>query len=154
MMLPICFERFDGGLAIGYLVSTNMASLLWTYKDEKFDTSNFNLMSSRTLQLLIQTLNVNKNYQIKWYGQGRRKKILWISFQLTVLLKFFIRMVFVKSLWKSELTELFWISCFCGRSLVVIIGCENFLSLNLCVIRMSLSTVFVLLHLDSRTLWL
>ena len=46
-------------------------------------------MSSRTPQLLIQTLNVNKNYQIKRYGQGRRRRLLWISFQLTVLLSNF-----------------------------------------------------------------
>ena len=129
-----------------------MASLVWTYEDEKFNTSN--VMSSKTLQFLIQTLNVNKNYQIKWYNQERRRRLLWISFQLTVLLKLFIHMTFLKSLWKSELAELFRISCSCERSLVVIIGCENFLSLNLYIIRMSLSTVFVLLHLNSRTLWL
>ena len=55
---------------------------------------------------------------------------------------------------KSELAELFRIPCSCGRSLVVIIGYENFLPLNLYVIRMSLSTVFVLLRLDTQTLWL
>ena len=55
---------------------------------------------------------------------------------------------------KSELAELFRIPCSCGRSLVVIEGCENFLSLNLYVIRMSLSAVSVLLHLDSQTLQL
>ena len=78
---------------IGYLISTNMATLLWTYEDKKFNTSNVILsMSSRTLQLLIQTLNVNKNYQIKWYGQGRRRRILWISIHLAVLLKLFIHM--------------------------------------------------------------
>ena len=38
--LPICFERFNWSLAIGHLVSTNTASLLWTYEDEKFNTSN------------------------------------------------------------------------------------------------------------------
>ena len=53
---------------------------------------------------------------------------------------------------KRELAELFQITCPCRRSLVVIKGCENFPSLNLYVIRMSLSTVSVLLHLDSRTL--
>ena len=55
---------------------------------------------------------------------------------------------------KSELLELFQIPCSCGRSFVVIKRCENFLSLNLYVIRMSLSTVSVILHLDSRTLQL
>ena len=51
---------------IGYLISTNMASLLGTYEDEKFNTSDVILsLSSRTLQLLTPTLNVNKNYQIK-----------------------------------------------------------------------------------------
>ena len=59
------------------------------------------LMSSRTPQLLIQTLNVNKNYQIKRYGQGRRRRPLWISFQLTVLLTLFIHMTFAKSLVKK-----------------------------------------------------
>ena len=58
-------------------------------------------MSSRTPQLLIQTLNVNKNYQIKRYGQGRRRRLLWISFQLTVLLTLFIHMTFAKSLVKK-----------------------------------------------------
>ena len=43
-------------------------------------------------------------------------------------------------------------SLFLRGSLVAIIGYENFLWLNLYVIRMSLSTVFVLLHLDLRTL--
>ena len=32
--LPICFERFDWSLAIGYVVSTSMASLLWTFADK------------------------------------------------------------------------------------------------------------------------
>ena len=64
---------------------------------------------------------VNKNYQIKWYGQGRRRRLLWISFQLTVLLKLFIHMTFVNnSLWKRELEELFRIPCFWERSLVII----------------------------------
>ena len=54
------------------------------------------LMSSRTPQLLIQTLNVNKNYQMERYGQGRRRWFLWISYQLTVLLTLFIHMTFVK----------------------------------------------------------
>ena len=107
---------------IGYLISTNMASLLWTYGDEKFNTSHVILsMSCRTLQFLIQTLNVNKNYHIKSYGQGRRRRLLWISFQLAVLFKLFIRMRFAKSLWKIELAELFRILCSCGRLLVVII---------------------------------
>ena len=95
-------------------------------------------MSSRTPQLLIQTLNVNKNYQIKRYGQGRRRRPLWISIQLTVLLTLFIHMTFAKSLWKSELAELFRIPCSCRRSFVVIKGCDSFLSLNLYVIKMSL----------------
>ena len=129
--LLICFERIDWSLAIGYLVSI-----------------------TPTLQLLIQTLNVKKNYQIKWYGQGRHKRLQWISFQLTVLLKIFIHMDNANSLWKSELAELFQISCFCGRSLVVIIGCGDFLSLNPCIIRVSLSTIFVFLHLDLGVLWL
>ena len=58
-------------------------------------------MSSRTPQLLTQTLNVNKNYQMKRYGQGRRRRLLWISFQLTVLLTLFIHMTFAKSLVKK-----------------------------------------------------
>ena len=88
---------------IGYLISTNMASLLWTYEDEKFNTFHVILsMFYRTLQFLIQTLNVNKNYQIKSYGQGRRRRLLWISFQLAVLFKLFIHMRFAKSLWKIE----------------------------------------------------
>ena len=117
--------------------------VLWTYEDKKFNTSNVVLsMSSRTLQLLIPTLNVNKNYQIKWYGQGRRRRLLWISFQLVVSLKLFIHMTFAKSLWKSGLAELFRITCSCERLLFVIIDYENFLSLNLHVIRMSLSMIF------------
>ena len=81
---------------------------------------------------LTETLNVNKNYQIKWYGQERHRRL--------VLLKLLIHMVFANSLWKSEQTEQ--------------TGCGNFLSLNLYVIRMSLSTAFVFLYLDSETLWL
>ena len=131
MTLPICFERLDWSLAIGYLVSATPA-----------------------LQLLIETLNVKKNYQIKWYGQERRRGIKWISLQFTVLLKLVIHIGFANSLWKNELVELFQITCSCGRSLVVIIGCGNFQSLSLYVIRMSLSTIFVLLHVDSGTLWL
>ena len=128
---------------IGYLISTNMASLLWTYEDEKFNTFHVILsMFYRTLQFLIQTLNVNKNYQIKSYGQGRRRRLLWISFQFAVLFELFIHMRFAKSLWKIELAELFRIHCSCGRLLVVIIDCENFLSLNLQVIRTSLSITF------------
>ena len=129
VVLPICFERFDWILAIDYLVST-----------------------TSTLQLLIQTLNVKKNYQIKW--EGRRRRLQWTSFQLAVLLKLFIHMTFTNSLWKSEWAELFQISCCCRRLLIVIIGCGNFLSLNPYVIRISLLTVFVILHLDLGTLWL
>ena len=127
--LLICFERIDWSLAIGYLVSI-----------------------TPTLQLLIQTLNVKKNYQIKW--EGRRRRLQWTSFQLAVLLKLFIHMTFTNSLWKSEWAELFQISCCCKRLLIVIIGCGNFLSLNPYVIRISLLTVFVILHLDLGTLWL
>ena len=53
-----------------------------------------------TLQLLIQALNVNKNYQIKWYGQGRCRRLPWIYFQLPVLLKLFIHMTSSNSLKK------------------------------------------------------
>ena len=129
--LPLCYEGFGWRLAMGYLPST-----------------------TPTLQILIKTLNIKKNYQIKWYRQGRQSRLQWISFYLTVLLKLFVDMAFANSLRKSVLTELFQISCSCERSLVVIIGCGNFLSLNPYVIRMSLWTVFVLLHLDSGTLWL
>ena len=55
---------------------------------------------------------------------------------------------FVKSLWENKLAKLFWIPCSCEKSIVI--DWENFLSLNLYVIRMFLSTIFVLLHLDSR----
>ena len=120
VMIPICYERFGWRLTIGYLVST-----------------------SPTLQILIKTLNIKKNYQRKWYRQGRHRRLQWISFYLAVLLKLFIHMAFANSLRKSVVTELFQISCFCERSLVVIIGCRNFLSLNPYVIRMSLWTVFV-----------
>ena len=127
---------------IGYLISTNKASLLWTYEDEKLDASNVILCSAELPQLLIQTLNVDKNYKIKWYGQGRRRRLLWISFQLAVSLKIFIQMAFSRSLLKSGLAELLRIPYFCRRSLVLIIGCKDFLSLNLYVIRMYLSIVF------------
>ena len=96
MTLPICFERLDWSLAVGYLVST-----------------------TPTLQLLIETLNVKKNYQIKWYGQERRRGIKWISLQFTVLLKLFIHIAFANSLWKNELVELFQIPFSCRGSLVV-----------------------------------
>ena len=38
--LTICFDRFDWSLAIGYFVSTNMVSLLWTHQAEKINISN------------------------------------------------------------------------------------------------------------------
>ena len=38
--LPMCFERFDWSLVIGYLVAANIAIVLWTYEDEKFNTSD------------------------------------------------------------------------------------------------------------------
>ena len=38
--LTIFFGRFDWSLAIGYLVSTSLASLLWTHQAKKFNTSN------------------------------------------------------------------------------------------------------------------
>ena len=129
--LPVCFERFEWSLAIAYLTST-----------------------TPTLQRLIQTHNAKKNYQIKWYGQGRRRRLQWVSFQLTALLKLFIHMAFANSLWKNELAQLFQISCSYRRSPGVIIGCGTFRLLNPYVIRISLSTVFVLLYLDSGTLWL
>ena len=117
------FKRFDWSLAIGYLVSINMASLLWTYEDKKFNTINVILCPAGLSNSLSFDTNsyVNKNYQIKWYGQGRRRRLLWISFQLTVLLKLFIHRTFVNnSLWKRELAELFRIPCFWERSLVII----------------------------------
>ena len=101
-------------------------------------------MPSRTLQLLIQTLNANRNYQIKWYGQF--SLLFYSSFSFTWHMS--------KVCEKRELAKLFRIPCSCGSWLNVIIGCESFLSVNLYVIRMSLSTVFVLLQSDSRTLWL
>ena len=96
MTLAICFERLDWSLAVGYLVST-----------------------TPTLQLLIETLNVKKNYQIKWYGQERRRGTKWVSLQFTVLLKLFIHIAFANSLWKKELVVLFQIPCSCRGSLVV-----------------------------------
>ena len=93
---------------------------------------------------------------IKWNDMVKEDVEDFYEFHFSLL--FYSRFSFTWHLprvwWKSELAELFRIPCSCGRSLVVIKGCENFLSLNLYVIRMSLSTVFVLLQLDSQTLWL
>ena len=60
--LPICFERFDWSLAIGYVVSTNMASLLWTFAGEILAMLSYIQQNSLFLELTIQTLNVNKNH--------------------------------------------------------------------------------------------
>ena len=60
--LPICFERFDWSLAIGYVVSTNMASLFWTFADEILAMLSYVQQNYVFLELTIQTLNVNKNY--------------------------------------------------------------------------------------------
>ena len=79
----------------------------WSVSFEPMKTNNLTLavlsyvqQSCPTLQLLIQALNVNKNYQIKWYGQGRCRRLPWISFQLSVLLKLFIHMTSSNSLKK------------------------------------------------------
>ena len=63
--------------------------------------------NSPTLQLLIQTLNVNKKHQIKWYYQGRRRKPLGVSFWLPNLFKIFIHMIFFNCLRKVK-----WQNCF------------------------------------------
>ena len=60
--LPMCFERFDWSLAIGYVVSTNMDSLLWTFAGEILAMLSYIQQNSLFLKLTIQTLNVNKNY--------------------------------------------------------------------------------------------
>ena len=142
--LTICFERFDWSLAIGFLVSTNMASLLWTYEDEKFILAMLSFVQQNSPIFDDDMINDLVKEDVEDFYEFHFSLVFYSSFSFT----------FVKSLWKSELTELFRIPCSCGRSLVVIIGSENFLSLNLYVIRMSLSIVFVLLHLDSRTLLL
>ena len=79
----------------------------WSFSFEPMKTNNLTLavlsyvqQNCPTLQLLIQALNVNKNYQIKWYGQGRCRRLPWISFQLSVLLKLFIHMTSSNSLKK------------------------------------------------------
>ena len=65
------------------------------------------------------------------------------AYYFTVLL-LFIHMTFFKSLWKCELAELFRIPCSFGRLLFC----------YLCYNAVFVSKVFVLLHLDSQTLWL
>ena len=79
----------------------------WSVSFEPMKTNNLTLavlsyvqQNCPTHQLLIQALNVNKNYQIKWYGQGRCRRLPWISFQLSVLLKLFIHMTSSNSLKK------------------------------------------------------
>ena len=130
--LPVCFERFDWSLAIDYLVSTNMASFLWTFEDEKCNTSNVILCPAEL-----------PNF---WY------KLLMLTMSAYCFSHAFHSYDICQEFEKRELAELFQITCPCRRSLVVIKGCENFPSLKLYVIRMSLSTVSVLLHLDSWTL--
>ena len=100
---------------------------MWPVSFEPTKTKNLLLAMLSYVQRNSPTFNtnsynVNKNYQMKWYGGGRHRRFLWISFQLTALLKLFILMTFVKSLWKSLLAELFRIPFSCGRSLVVIIN--------------------------------
>ena len=100
---------------------------MWPVSFEPTKTKNLLLAMLSYVQRNSPTFdtnsyNVNKNYQMKWYGGGRHRRFLWISFQLTALLKLFILMTFVKSLWISLLAELFRIPFSCGRSLVVIIN--------------------------------
>ena len=95
---------------------------LW--KGKKFNTSNVilsltGLSNSPTFD--TNFFNVNKKYQIKWCCQGRHGRLLWNSFQLTVLFKLFIHITFINSLWKKELAELFQIPC----SLQVVTCCYN-----------------------------
>ena len=141
MRLTICFDRFDWTLAIGYLVSTNMASLLWTYQAEKFNTSSVILcqadLSNFWYKLLTEIIKYNEMVNSAYcFTQAFHSHDSCQEFM------------------KKWTGKLFRIPCSCGSSLVVIIGCESFLSLNLYIIMMSLSTVFVLLHLDSQTLCL
>ena len=95
--LTICFDRFDWSLAIGYLVSTNMASLLWTHQAEKFNNSNV---------ILCQAELSNFWYKLLMLTEIIKYQMIW-SNQLTFLLKLLIHMAFVKSLWKSELENCF-----------------------------------------------
>ena len=95
---------------------------LW--KGKKNNTSNVilrlaGLSNSPTFD--TNFFNVNKKYQIKWCCQGRHGRLLWNSFQLTVLFKLFIHITFINSLWKKELAELFQIPC----SLQVVTCCYN-----------------------------
>ena len=65
-------------------------------------------MSNRSLQLFkfwYQLFLLTKKHELKWYGQERRRRFLWISFQLAVLLKLFFQMIFVTSLWKCKRKE-------------------------------------------------
>ena len=47
-------------------------------------------------------------------------------------LLFYSRFTFTWHLWKSELADLFRIPCSCRRSLVIIKGCENFVTKPIC----------------------
>ena len=62
--LTICFDRFDWSLAIGYLVSTNMASLLWTHQAEKLNTSNVILCPAELSNFWYKLFMLTKI--IKW----------------------------------------------------------------------------------------
>ena len=68
-------------------------------------------MSSRTFQLLIQTLNANRNYQIKWYGQF--SLLFYSSFSFT----WHLSRVCEKVNWKIVSNSLFLLEFTCCNRL-------------------------------------
>ena len=149
VMQLLCFERFSWYLSIGFLSLQTWPVSFEPTKTKYLILPNSFYVQQNFWQKLLMLIKNNKwNDMVKEDVEdfGRR-----FPFHLTVLLKLFIHMTFANSLWKSF--ELFQIPCSCGRSLVGIIWCVNFLWLNLYVRRMSLSTIFLLLHLYLETLW-
>ena len=103
MALTICFDRFDWSLAIGYLVSTNMASLLWTHQAEKFNTSNVILCQAELSNFCYKLLMLTEI--IKWNDMVNSAYCFTQAFHSHGISQEFV---------KKWTGKLFQIPCFCG----------------------------------------
>ena len=99
--LTILFGRFDWSLAIGYLVTTNLASLLWTHEAKKFNTSNFILRPAElsnfwykplmlteiiTYNDMVNSAYFNLNFSSTWHLSRVSEKVNWQNcFEFLVL---------------------------------------------------------------------
>ena len=158
MTLSICFEIYEWSLAIGYLVSTNMASLLWTHEDENFNISNVILSPAELFdvwyKLLMLTKIIKENDMVKEDVED------FYEFHFSLL--FYCLTVLLLTVFHShDICQQFvkkWTGRIVSNSLFFreVTCCYNRLwefSVTYVII-MSLSKVFVLQYLDSQTLWL